>query len=216
MPRTVFSLLSLAACVSLSTACSSTPPPTGGGSGSGAMSGSGSASGVSTGGMTGSASGGATGGAMCSGSTTTAMLSFKNDIMPIFRSNCAKPGACHNDPSTYTTAAGGGGRPYLGTAIDGGAETMADIGIVYQGLMKPSLEYKTPQINYVKGCDPAMSFLMLKMDPSFTTLDMSHCVHGDFSGFCGLPMPSDSTTGSLPQATRDMVRNWISQGAMNN
>jgi hypothetical protein len=174
------------------------------------------ASGTPSGAMSGSGSGGATGGAMCSGSTTSATLSFKNDIMPIFRSNCAKPGACHNDTSTYSKMAAGGGRPYLGTAIDGGAETTPDIAMVYAGLMKPSLEYTTPSINYITPCDPTKSFIMLKMDPSFSTIDASHCAHGDFAGICGLPMPSDLTTGSLPQATRDMVRNWISQGAMNN
>jgi hypothetical protein len=143
-------------------------------------------------------------------------VSFKTDIIPIFRSSCAKPGACHNDPTTYAATAAGGGRPYLGTAIDGGAETMADIGIVYAGLMKPSFEYTTPHINYVTPCNPAKSFLMLKMDPSFITMDMTPCAHGDFGGFCGLAMPSDMTTGPLPQATRDLVRNWISQGATNN
>jgi hypothetical protein len=215
MPRMVFPLFFLVVCGSLAAACSSTtnPPPAGGtGSMSGSASGSGSV--VSTGAMTGSGSGGASGAPMCSGSAT---VSFKNDIMPIFRASCAKAGgACHNDTTTYSKMANGGGRPYLGTAIDGGAETMADIGMVYAGLTKPSLEYTTPSINYITPCDPTKSFMMLKMDPSFSMIDVTHCSRGDFAGICGLPMPSDSTTGPLPQTTRDMVRNWISQGAMNN
>jgi hypothetical protein len=136
--------------------------------------------------------------------------------MPIFQVNCAKPGACHNDPSTYVKNASGGGRPYLGTAIDGGMETTADIAMVYAGLTKPSFEYVSPHINYVAPGDPTMSFLMFKMDPDVNAKYDKNCMNGDFVGICGLPMPSDSTTGPLPQATRDKVRCWIKQGAMNN
>jgi hypothetical protein len=111
--------------------------------------------------------------------------------------------------------AAGGGRPYLGTAIDGGAETDPDISTVYAGLTKPSFEYTTPHINYVTPCDPTTSYLMLKMDPNLNMKYDTHCAHGDFAGICGLPMPSDQTM-LLDQTTRDKVRNWISQGAKNN
>ena len=148
--------------------------------------------------------------------TPAATLSFQDDIMPIFRVNCAKGVACHNDPSTATKTAPGGGRPYLGTAIDGGAETTADIAMVYMGLFTPSFEYLTPQINYVTPGDPTMSYLMFKMDPNLNAMYDAHCATGDFVGVCGLPMPSDRTSGPLDQATRDKVRNWIAQGAMNN
>ena len=213
MHRTVFFPLSLAACAWLAAACSTAPAPNGGGSGSGTNAGSGSGSGTTASSGSGSGSGSASGGPMCSGSAT---VSFKNDIIPLFRTNCAKAGACHNDPMTYSRTAAGGGRQYLGTALDGGPETMADMALVYAGLSKPSLEYTSPPINYVVPCDPANSYLMIKMDPTFTNIDLSHCAHGDFAPICGLPMPSDSTKGPLPQATRDIVRNWISQGALNN
>jgi hypothetical protein len=141
--------------------------------------------------------------------------------MPIFQVSCAKPGACHNDPSPATamSSAAGGGRPYLGTAIDGGAETTADIMLVYAAIVnKPSLEYTRPRINYVQPGDPTMSYLMFKMDPNLNKMyDTPNCVSGDFVGICGLQMPSDVIPWKpLPQATRDQVRCWIKQGALNN
>ncbi len=215
MPRTVFSLLFLTTCASVAVACSSVVNPPTAGSGSGSGSSSGMASGGSTGASTGTASGSSGSGAIVCPST----MSFKNDIIPFFQVNCAKPSACHNDPSTYVKTASGGGRPYLGTAIDGGAETMADIATVYGNLMKPALEYVTPKINYVAPGDPTMSFLMFKMDPDLNAkYDSPHCTNGDYVGTCGLEMPTDlMPVGSLlPQATRDKVRCWIKQGAMNN
>jgi hypothetical protein len=89
--------------------------------------------------------------------------------------------------------------------------------MVYANLMKPSLEYTSPPINYIAPCDPTNSYLMVKMEPTFNNIDTSHCARGDFAPICGLPMPSDLTTSwPLPAATRDIVRNWIWQGAMNN
>jgi hypothetical protein len=87
--------------------------------------------------------------------------------------------------------------------------------MVYVGLFKPSFEYVRPQMNYVTPGDPTMSYLMLKMDPNLITIDNAHCATGDFAGLCGLQMPSDQVM-PLDQATRDKVRTWISQGAMNN
>jgi hypothetical protein len=83
------------------------------------------------------------------------------------------------------------------------------------GLFTPSFEYTTPQMNNITPGDPTMSYLMLKMDPNVNILYDTHCANGDFATICGLQMPSD-TALPLDQATRDKVRNWISQGAMNN
>jgi hypothetical protein len=153
-------------------------------------------------------------------------MSFKTDIMPIFQANCAKPGACHNDPSTASKTASGGGRPYLGTAIDGGIETTADIMMVYMGLTTDSamplshstsweLTKPTP-MKYIAARDPAKSYLMIKMDGMQTMYDTQMlCVAGDYVMSCGAPMPSD-IAAPLDQATRDKVRFWIAQGAMNN
>jgi hypothetical protein len=147
-----------------------------------------------------------------------ATMSFKGDIMPIFQASCDRlvmgTAGCHNDPKNAMAGVAGGSRPYLGTAIDGGAETPADIMMVYMGLFKPSFEYIKPHMNYVAPRDPTMSYLMLKMDPKVNMYD-PHCVGGDFVDVCGLQMPSD-TGIPLDQATRDKVRAWIAQGAVNN
>jgi len=226
----VLVLLLLMTFASLAQACDvgdgSPVPLVGSNSGSGMSSsgsgGSGPTSGSATSGT--GTSGAATSGTGMSGgasSGTGAMMSFTNDIMPIFQTSCAKPIACHNDPTTAIKNAPGGGRPYLGTAIDGGPETPADIMKVYVGLttdgMSPnhstSWELLKPMpMKYIAPGDPAHSYLMIKMDGT-QTQPMYDCSSGDFVGMCGLFMPSDSTTGPLDQATRDKVRNWISQGA---
>jgi hypothetical protein len=209
--------------VSLAPACGvgdGSPVPLVGNSGSGMSSsgsaGSGAASGAAASGT--AASGAGMSGAASSG--TGPMMSFKTDIMPIFQTSCAKPINCHNDPTTAVKNAPGGGRPYLGTAIDGGAETTADIMKVYLGLTSDTppnhstsweLLKPTP-MKYIAPGDPTKSYLMIKMD-NMQGQPMYDCSTGDFATICGLLMPSDSTTGPLDPATRDKVRNWISQGA---
>jgi hypothetical protein len=225
MPYKVLTLVCLVTCVSLAAACGvsdgSPVPLVGSSSGSGSSSSGSGASGTASGaGTSGSGmSGAGTSGAASSG--TGAMVSFATDVMPIFQTSCAKPGACHNDPTTAVKGGGGaGGRPYLGLGVDAGAPTMTDIMKVYMGLTtdgtspnhSTSWELLKPMpMKYIAPGDPAHSYLMIKMDGS-QLQPMYDCSTGDY-GSCGLPMPSDSPTGPLDQATRDKVRNWISQGA---
>ena len=225
MHRRVVAILSLLACDSLAAACSpsdGSPVPTvtsGSGSGSGSRSGSGSSAATGTSGTAMSGSGGG------SGSGTSATISFANDVMPIFQNSCAKAGACHNDPMAVVNGGGpgkAGGRPYLGTAPDGGAETPMDIMKVYAGLLDPTppnhitsweLVTPTPMPYIVKG-QPTQSFLMIKMDGNqLRSLD-PQCVAGDYIS-CGLPMPSDDPQ-LKPLPEREKVRSWISQGALYN
>ncbi len=220
-------LVRLVTCASLAAACGvsdgSPVPLVGNGSGSGSSSSGSAVSGTASGaGMSGTAaSGAAMSGAASSG--TGPMMSFASDIMPIFQTSCAKPLVCHNDPTTAVRGGnGGGGRPYLGLGVDAGAPTMTDIMKVYLGLTSDTppnhstsweLLKPTP-MKYIAPSDPAHSYLMIKMD-GMQMQTMYDCSTGDYVGMCGLYMPSDAN-GPLDQATRDKVRNWISQGAKAN
>jgi len=210
MHRTVFPILSLVACV-VATGCGTTT-----GTGGGVPT-SGSSSGTSTSGTMSGSGGG-------SGSGTGPTISFTADVMPIFRTNCAKAGACHNDPLADVALGGpgkAGGRPYLGTAPDGGAETPMDMMKVYATLLGPtppnhttSWELVSPTpMPYITPRDPANSYMMIKMDGKQMMYDQ-RCLPGDY-GSCGLPMPSDDPQ-LKPIPEREKVRSWIMQGAPNN
>ena len=176
-----------------------------------------------TGSATGASGSTETSGTGSSGSGAT--ISFANDVMPIFQASCAKAGACHNDPLAVVNGGGpgkAGGRPYLGTALDGGAETPVDIMKVYAGLLGPtpanhitSWELVSPTpMPYITPRDPMKSFLMIKMDGNQLRALDPQCGAGDYIS-CGLPMPSDDPQ-LMPLPEREKVRSWISQGALNN
>ena len=116
--------------------------------------------------------------------------------------------ACHADPSYPTMGlATGGNRTYLG-ASSGSVDTAA----VVNGMVgKPSAE--DPSMNVVTAGDPTKSYLMFKMDGQLNSLGPA-CQKGDL-GVCGALMPFGGSQ-PLPQATRDTIRSWISQGAKNN
>lgn len=141
----------------------------------------------------------------------SAPVSFSSKVLaPIFQFSCALGGAtCHGD-STGSPAAG---REYLGepkSAADG----LGDAGAILTGIVGvPSLE--DPTMDLVKAGDPANSYLMHKLDGDQCTL-MTQCVVGASMTTvpCGTSMPYLNSL--LPQASRDAVRAWIKQGAMNN
>ncbi len=101
----------------------------------------------------------------------------------------------------------GGNRTYLGPATGS-----VDATVVLSGFVgKPSFE--APSMNVVTAGDPTKSYLMFKMDGQLGSLSVA-CQSGDL-GSCGALMPFGGST-PLPQATRDLVRSWITQGAKNN
>jgi hypothetical protein len=141
------------------------------------------------------------------------LVSFANDIVPILQANCAAAGsACHGDPSVVTASAGGD-RDYLGPPT--GAYSAAVITQILGAIVgTPSLE--DPSMNVVTAGEPTKSFLMYKIDGNSTVdpqLSSLTCT-GDL-GNCGTAMPYPGIA-ILPQATRDTIRTWINQGAMNN
>ncbi len=117
---------------------------------------------------------------------------------------------CHSDPSYATNGVPtGGNRTYLGPATGS-----VDATVVLSGMVgKPSFE--APSMNVITAGDPTKSYLMFKMDgPQQLMTLASACQSGDL-GTCGLTMPF-GVSMPLPQATRDLVRSWITQGAKNN
>jgi len=128
-------------------------------------------------------------------------VSFSADVVPLFQKSCSLSSSCHFSP--------GGGGPTL--LYLGGPTSMPPDGA---GILKAIINVKSaelPSMNYVTPGDLTNSFLMYKMDGElcqFTT-----CSNNPVSS-CGVVMPQLQC--ALPGATRDIVRRWIAQGAMNN
>lgn len=120
----------------------------------------------------------------------TPQTSFSRDVMPIFRQSCAFS-TCHG--STVGDANG----------VFLGSETAR----VHQGLVGVASR-ELPTMPLVASGDPTQSYLMKKLDGAQCAFD-ARCRDGT----CGASMPRGDDL--LPQATRDTVRRWITQGAKN-
>jgi len=132
---------------------------------------------------------------------TTPTVSFKTDVLPVFRNSCALSGSCHGDQGAPET------QPYLGPPNSAGVPSDTDIKAIFdKNVNVESLKAKGMKI--VKPSDPDNSFLMHKMDSSLAC-DAVTC---DGTA-CGQPMPLGTPT--LAQDKRDIVRRWIAQGAKN-
>ncbi len=128
-------------------------------------------------------------------------VTFKTDVLPIFRASCAFVGACHGSPTPPTPA-----QNYLGNPEIDGPMVQADIDKIFtQNVDVNSSKAGTMKI--VAPNSPEMSFLMHKMDNTLTCADVA-CEAG-----CGGSMPLSNPI--LPQDKRDTVRRWIAQGAKN-
>ncbi|HLK37564.1 MAG TPA: hypothetical protein VKU41_12480 [Polyangiaceae bacterium] len=143
----------------------------------------------------------------------TPMRSFNMDVMPIFTFSCDFSG-CHIMSS---------GMPleYLGDSGNGSMPPPYSFAkMVYDGIVnKPTIEI--PEMMFVKPGDPTNSYLMRKMDNALSdiTCKPNNTLEMMFSSAmgmaCGTFMPTTSQT-ILDQSKRDIVREWIAQGAMDN
>jgi hypothetical protein len=129
---------------------------------------------------------------------TTPSVSFKTDVMPILVQSCAFS-SCHGASS------GGNNGVRLGskTAPNDPANAPSAIRANIVGVKGPELT----TMNFVTPSDPSQSYLMHKLDGDHCKLD-AQC--RDRS--CGTAMPQGGDL--LPVATRDTVRRWIAQGAL--
>jgi len=119
--------------------------------------------------------------------------SFKSDVVPVIDAHCTSS-ICHGISDGAT------GDLFLGAELAMGSDSAS----VYPNLMAKSQELTT--MAYVKPGDPANSYLMHKIDADQCTLSCT-------GGTCMASMPLNST---LPLASRDIVRRWIAQGALDN
>ena len=130
----------------------------------------------------------------------TPAVTFKGDVLPIFRTSCGLSASCHGNPS------GPIAQPYLGPPSAAGEPTQTDIDAIFAANVGVA-SVKETGMQIVKSGDPANSFLMHKMDNSLK------CESLKCGGNCGGPMPLGSPP--LAQEQRDTVRRWIAQGAKN-
>jgi hypothetical protein len=131
---------------------------------------------------------------------STPTVSFKTDVLPIFRNSCGLSAGCHGaDP-------GPAGQPYLGPPNSMGDATQAQIDAIIAANVDQAAT-KAPEMKNVDPGKPESSFLMHKMD---NTLKCESLKCGDN---CGVSMPQAAPI--LAQAQRDTVRRWIEQGAKN-
>ena len=116
------------------------------------------------------------------------VVSFTNDVLPIFRGSCSLSSSCHN--STNTSPGG----IYLGTQA----------GIVYANLVGVA-STELPTAVRVKPGDPAASFLLHRIDGDACSLA------GCTTTACSELMPQGGPP--LEEAKRLTIRAWIAQGA---
>ncbi len=128
--------------------------------------------------------------------------SFRADVLPIFEQSCALSGSCHGDKSSPDPSTGY--RPYLGEVDEQATPTDVDAVLA---LIVGQSSHAAPSMPIVDPGKPESSFLMHKMDGDLTCADLS-CTTD-----CGTAMPQSSDV--LPRGTRDIVRDWIQQGAKN-
>jgi hypothetical protein len=136
---------------------------------------------------------------------TPSTVTFKADVLPIFRNSCGLSMSCHGDASSPKTLLGK--QPYLGNP--NGPEMMpSEIQAVIDAIVGETAE-KEPSMKEVTPSDPQKSFLMYKVDQTLSCPSLP-CASG---GACGSPMPNNGDP--LPLDQRNKIRSWIAAGAKN-
>jgi hypothetical protein len=128
---------------------------------------------------------------------TTPKVSFTADVVPIFQQNCISA-SCHG------LAGSPKGDLFLGALSAHGN----DSGKVHSDLVGVTTA-QLPTMKFVAVGDPTHSYLMHKLDND-QCMFQSNCVAAD----CQQSMPFSDNL--LPDETRDIVRRWIAQGALDN
>jgi hypothetical protein len=129
---------------------------------------------------------------------TTPARSFTVSVMNVLNDHCGS-GMCHGSSDNPT------GGVFLGSSGAMGADA-ADAYAAIVG--KPSGEL--PSMNLVTAGDPARSYLMHKLDGDQCQFELMCASPG-----CQHSMPNDLAV-LIPVTERDIVREWIAQGAPNN
>jgi hypothetical protein len=160
----------------------------------------------------------------CGAGASPVPVSFANDLMPIFQNNCSVGGVgsgalCHADPSVTSTIAPGGTRPYFGPPAPE-VSSAATLTMIYEGLVNESSSEDISMSRVAPG-EPTQSYLWYKINGIQWALENESpdaCARGDL-GSCGSTMPlplMGIVVAVFPQSDRDLICNWITQGAPNN
>ncbi|MDB4935028.1 MAG: hypothetical protein JWP87_2000 [Labilithrix sp.] len=122
-------------------------------------------------------------------------VSFSSDVLPIFATSCSF-GSCHG------ATRGDNNGVFLGTkAGNTSASAIRDALVGHPSKQSPSTPYVTP-------ADPSRSYLIRKLEG--TMCGLADCSAGN----CGQTMPRGGD--KLDDASLDLVRTWIMQGATDN
>lgn len=133
-----------------------------------------------------------------------ANVSFSADVLPVFEQSCSLSSSCHGNPNSPNGPSGY--QPYLGEVNP--ETTPSDVDLIFTTIVGADA-VRSPNLKIVDPGKPETSFLMKKMDGDLDCSELA-CTGGD----CLTSMPQGS--GLLPRASRDLVRDWIAQGAAKN
>lgn len=131
---------------------------------------------------------------------TTPTTTLSGDVMPIFQSTCGLSSTCHGAESAAP------GQPFLAPP-PGNPPTAAQITEFFNQVVGHPATNE-PGMNIIEPGDPSMSFMMHKLDATFTCPD-----HDCQAAECGAFMPLGPNM--LAADKRDVIRRWIAQGANN-
>lgn len=138
-------------------------------------------------------------------------VSFKTDVLPIFRISCTFSGAtCHADPKNTA-------QPFLASENDGSTMTQQQIDQVIAGIVDVQAKLE-PDMKIVDPGHPEKSFMTYKLDASPQDMFCPNlaCTKAEVDGGmpCGTSMPQGMPE-RLPASQRAIVRSWIALGAKN-
>lgn len=137
-------------------------------------------------------------------------VTFKADVLPIFRLSCGLSASCHGSP-------GGGSLPgqrYYGPSSMDPAPSATDIKAILAGSVGKA-SAADPEMEVIKAGDPEHSFMMYKLDGDPMAASGVSCA--TLTCAKGMTCLSTMPLGGpqLPQDKRDTIRRWIAQGAKN-
>jgi hypothetical protein len=163
----------------------------------------------------------------------TTLVSFENDVQPIFTFNCAKSG-CHSSNA-----------PMQGQDLSDGNAYSNIVGVPtrYATDTNPHQYFECKHMNRIEPNDVNRSFIIYKLehskeltgDASCTATQLAvpfanppsqtgcctcaTCLFNDWNFGLGMPKDlciSDPTCPGLPESTIAVIKTWITQGALDN
>lgn len=133
--------------------------------------------------------------------STSRLVTFKTDVLPIFRNSCGFVGSCHGSPTPPNPR-----QTFLGPPKLDPDPTQAEIDKIFAQNVDVNASQASTMKIVAKG-SPQTSFLMHKMDNTLKCADVV-CEAG-----CGSSMPLANPI--LGETDLETVRLWIAQGAKN-